>query len=87
MRGHTLKAAATLTHPVIILDAPYRLLAVLEACGKAFGVGRRGMLARDISGPLESYWVAPLEQLLKDSQRFWDDEHEKINFVLIIDGR
>ncbi len=86
-RGQALKAAAVFEHPVIMIDAPYRLLALLESALKAFGTARRAMLARDISGPQEAYWVSTLDKLLEDSRVFWEEEHEKINFVLIIDGR
>lgn len=86
-RTEVLKEASRYEHPVIVLDAPYRILQLLEATSRTFGPSRRAFLARDISGPLEAFWVGPLSKLLQDSQRLWEEEKEKVNFVLIIDGR
>lgn len=86
-RSEVLKSAASFEHPVIILDAPYRLLQLLESAVKAFGTSRRALLARDISGPLEAFWVGSLSQLNEKSHQMWEEEKEKVNFVLIVDGR
>jgi 16S rRNA (cytidine1402-2'-O)-methyltransferase len=86
-RTEVLKKAAQYEHPVIILDAPYRILQLLEATSRSFGPSRRAFLARDISGPLEAFWVGPLSKLRMESERLWEEEKEKVNFVLIVDGR
>lgn len=81
-RVAALKKLREITHPIIILDTPYRLVAVLESCTLAFSdkYGWKGFLALDITGQKEDYWVGSFNELLAKSAEL----EEKTNFVLII---
>lgn len=82
-RLKTLRNAAQLSHPVIIMDAPYRFLPLLEACKDAFGGSRRAVLALEISCPGEQFWYGQLDALAKRASSI----KEKLNFVLLVQGR
>ncbi len=64
--------------PMVILDAPYRLQALLKDCVAVFGASRKALLAVDISGAEEDF----LFETLKDLEKFSDGK--KLNFVLIL---
>lgn len=83
LRLKALKAAAQLDHPVVIMDTPYRLIPLLEACKESFGGARRAVLALEISSPGESFWYGPLDALTKKAASI----KEKLNFVLMIRGK
>jgi len=68
--------------PLIVIDAPYRLRALLDDAASCLGDGHRAFLALDISGPRESFLSGPLEKL----KAAMAAETEKINFVLITEG-
>lgn len=80
-RVRVLKEAAG-RRPLIMMDTPYRLKALLASCDQAFGKGRRGFVAMDVSGPREDYWVGSFTDLAQKASRL----DEKLNFVLIIEG-
>lgn len=82
-RAKALREAAAMGSPVILMDAPYRLATLLAASREAFGRERRGLLALDISGPHEAFWCASLDQLGKRASSLT----EKLNFILVIEGR
>ncbi len=77
-----LRAAASLTRPLVIMDTPYRLKHLLGSCQQAFGASRRGFLAIDITGPAEAFWVGDLGDLTRRAEGLGS----KLNFVLIVDG-
>lgn len=66
--------------PVILMDTPYRLRALLDACRTAWGDGHPATLAIDISGPEERNITAPLARLTQVAT-----DLDKLNFVLIIE--
>lgn len=67
--------------PLIILDTPYRLRAVLESCEAVFGKTRQAFLAIDISGEEEQFLVGNFSALIMAAEKI----HKK-NFVLVVDG-
>ena len=78
-RDAQLRRWTTNNEALVILDTPYRLEALIDACGRAFGANRRAVLAIDISGEKEGFFYDSLQGLkatLKNSER--------LNFVLII---
>lgn len=81
-RMAALRAAAAFSRPLVIMDVPYRLKALLAACEQVFGKSRRGFLALDISGTAEDFWLGSFETLQKKAEQL----AEKLNFVLIVDG-
>lgn len=83
LRLKALRAAAQLDHPVIIMDTPYRLSALLEACKESCGGTRRAVLALEISCPGESFWYGSLDTLTKKAKSLT----EKLNFVLLVRGK
>ncbi len=68
--------------PLVILDTPYRLLALLSTCA-ALWPARRGFIALDISGPEEHYRTGRFSDLVAEAQK---NPSEKLNFVLIVSG-
>lgn len=67
--------------PLILMDTPYRLEALLESCRKVFGETRKATLALDLSGDEERVIndsLANIAQATKDTG--------KLNFVLIVDA-
>lgn len=68
------------THPVVILDTPYRLKALLASAVQALGGTRRALLALDIGGEREDAWYDQLKSL-SDRARLLGEER---NFVLVI---
>jgi len=83
LRLKALKTAAQLDHPVIIMDTPYRLTHLMEACKEAFGGARRAVLALEISCSGESFWYGQLDALAKRASALT----EKLNFVLLVRGK
>jgi len=77
-----LRAAASMTRPLVIMDTPYRLKHLLASCQQAFGAGRRGFVALDISGADEAFWLGNLADLNKRCATLTG----KLNFVLVIDA-
>lgn len=66
--------------PVVLMDTPYRLAALLGACQSVFGQEHRGTLALDISGEQECFITASLAGLTRHCENL-----AKLNFVLILD--
>ena len=65
-----------------VMDTPYRLSALVDACTAVFPLETRAMVALDISGPAEDYWLGTFSSLKKKA----DQLTEKLNFVLIGEG-
>ena len=68
--------------PTVILEAPYRRKALLDACCESLGKARRATLALDISGSKEAFLFGTLKELVSLSGK----RPEKLNFVLILEG-
>jgi 16S rRNA (cytidine1402-2'-O)-methyltransferase len=81
-RKSALNALKKLNHPAVILETPYRLSAVLSTCCDVFEPARRGLVALDISGQEEDYWIGTFDVLLKRAKAL----NGKLNFVLVIEG-
>lgn len=79
-RAARLAVLAARPDALILMDAPYRLEALLRACAEAMGK-RRGFLALDITGNEESYLTGTFASLLAQTSTLG-----KLNFVLIIAG-
>lgn len=65
--------------PIVLLDTPYRLVALLDACVASLGSSRKALLALDISGPQESFLFGDLASLKRRA-----GEDDKRNFVLVL---
>ncbi len=81
-RDLKLKELTKIRSSIIILDTPYRLASILEACSNIFK-NRRGFLALDISGENENYLLGSFKNLF---QIITQQEIKKTNFVLIIEN-
>lgn len=77
-----LKELMSLRTTLVIMDTPYRIKALLEACESVFGATRRALLAIDISGEQEAFIEMPLGKLKASCEALSD----KLNFVLVIAG-
>ena len=67
--------------PVVIMDTPYRLGALLDSCCTVFGVDHQATLALDLSGEAETILNGPLGRLVDETKTLG-----KLNFVLIVDA-
>lgn len=67
--------------PLVILDTPYRLEALLASCAKVFGSSKKAFLALDITGEEEAYVLGNFKHLSEAMRG------KKLNFVLIIQGK
>jgi 16S rRNA (cytidine1402-2'-O)-methyltransferase len=76
-----IKKLLTRKEPIILLDTPYRLAALLQDFAGICPPGRRGFLALDITGPEEAYLSGGFAQLAQKV-----GESSRLNFVLIIEG-
>ena len=77
-RRRALKYLRTLRIPIIIMDAPYRLVSVLDDIGAMFGDGAKITLAVDLTMPGEAILRGPLGEV---SRRVGQRKGE---FVLIV---
>lgn len=68
---------------LVLLDTPYRMKHLLDACRDVFGGEREGFLALDISGPTETFLAAPLDQIAQQGKT----SDGKTNFILVIDKK
>lgn len=66
--------------PIVFLDAPYRLLQVLEDLRAAFGKGRRAAVACDLTLPGEDVRRGTLDTLVKHFR----EDRRKREFVIIV---
>ncbi|MBE0644435.1 MAG: 16S rRNA (cytidine(1402)-2'-O)-methyltransferase [Bacteroidetes bacterium] len=66
--------------PIVFLDAPYRLLQVLEDMAAAFGNGRRAAVASDLTLKHEEVRRDRLDSLVKHFQK----DRRKREFVIIV---
>lgn len=64
--------------PVILMDTPYRLTAVLQDAVKVFGKGRQATLACSLTQPGEKVHRGTLKQILSEV------EGKKMEFMLVI---
>lgn len=65
--------------PIVLLDTPYRLVALLDACISSLGSSRKALLAIDISGPQEKFLYGDLASL-----KLRTNSEDKLNFVLVL---
>jgi len=82
VRHHELQAIKSLRVTWAVMDTPYRLVALLESCSAVFPRDQRALVALDISGPQEDYWLGTFDHLKKRAESL----SEKLNFVLIGEG-
>jgi 16S rRNA (cytidine1402-2'-O)-methyltransferase len=64
--------------PVVLMDTPYRLKAVLEDAGSVFGKGRKATLGCDMTQKKEKIFRGTLQEILSQVQ------DRKAEFILII---
>lgn|GEM_PF-440362 len=83
VRNQELATICSLGTSWVVMDTPYRLRALLDACEEIFPADQRAMVALDISGPHEDYWLGTFATLKKRAVEL----DEKLNFVLIGEGR
>ena len=77
-RRNTLKYLRHLRMPLVILDAPYRLVQVLDDLEGVYGAGARITLCLDLTLPSEGILRGPLDQVRKQVQQ------RKSEFVLVV---
>lgn len=80
-RRQEMQRLKTIGLPLVLMDTPYRLTALLEDVAKIFGGGARITLACDLSLPGEHIYRGTVEQVLKATNG------KKSEFVLIIQGK
>jgi 16S rRNA (cytidine1402-2'-O)-methyltransferase len=64
--------------PVILMDAPYRLAALLEEAAHAFGANRTITLACNLTLPNEHIWRGTIAEIQKRIGK------QKAEFILIV---
>lgn len=82
MRENALRRLKSIDAPVIIMETPYRLQALLKHCQKLLGPGRPASISFDISMESEQTLRLPLRELHK---RFENKGKNRRNFVLVVD--
>jgi len=82
LRRRQLDELKDLGVPLVLMDTPYRLHALVDDLILTLGGKRQSFLALDISGPSEAYVPSSLEGL-KARLASWKG---KLNFVLVIEG-
>lgn len=78
-REQVLIRLGTYKYPVIILDTPYRLVALLQSCAKVIGQQRKIFLACDLTGEDEQFFLGTIAKISEETR-----DIGKKNFVLII---
>jgi 16S rRNA (cytidine1402-2'-O)-methyltransferase len=81
-RIRELQVIRSLSCTWVVMDTPYRLQALLDACSSVFPADQRAMIALDISGPHEDYWLGTFSALRQRAGTLT----EKLNFVLVGEG-
>jgi 16S rRNA (cytidine1402-2'-O)-methyltransferase len=82
-RQRALESLAKEPMPLVVLDTPYRLVALLKSAKESLSSHRRGLLALDMCGPDEEYRVGNLDALATYAERL----QKKLNFVLVVAGK
>lgn len=82
-RAAALRNLRELPETLILLDAPYRLAALLPALGKAFGETRRAAVACDLTMPTEHFVRGTLGEIIKH----FVNHPFKGEFVIIVQGK
>lgn len=82
-RSKELSSLAYQPHVLVFLDAPYRMLPVLEDMMRAFGKGRRACVACDLTLPKEDVRRGTLRELVEHFTR----HKKKCEFVIVVEGR
>lgn len=79
-RRSELSRLRSLGVPVVLLDTPYRLGALLESCAEVWGETAEALLALDISGMHETFHMKSLQRLGAIVMAL----DAKLNFVLVL---
>jgi 16S rRNA (cytidine1402-2'-O)-methyltransferase len=82
-RDNLLKRNSESSLPLVMMDTPYRLEALLDSCKEIFGTQHTGVLALDITGEYENYIFDSLDKLCEIASQL----NEKLNFILILSPR
>ncbi len=82
-RIQMLKTLRAEERPIVLLDTPYRLVALMKDVAEIFGNERRICVAFNISMPTEKFFYGTPVQLYNEFER----ENLKGEFVLIIEGK
>jgi 16S rRNA (cytidine1402-2'-O)-methyltransferase len=77
-RRRELSRYRTLRIPVVLMDTPYRLFALLEDVAATFGKGHRVTVAADLTQPKEKIYRGTVAEVLKQVAE------RKAEFILII---
>lgn len=91
-RAAAIKGLVDVREPIVLLDTPYRLVALLESFAGHFPGSREIMVALDISGPDEDYILGSAKEVLqkvkvKVTGTGVDGKHKKLNFVLVVSNK
>jgi 16S rRNA (cytidine1402-2'-O)-methyltransferase len=83
-RLKTLTALATDPRTLVFFESPRRVLATMADMVAAFGGGREGAIARELTKAFETIHAAPLGELLAWLQA--DPDQQRGEFVLLVAG-
>lgn len=81
-RREELRSLAGEERTIILMDTPYRLVALLRDLSEVFGGERRGCVAFNLTMPDEKFYRDPLGKLLK----IFEAHPMKGEFVVIVEG-
>lgn len=81
-RARALDALSGHRETLILIDAPYRLNALLESLSKAFGVSRRAVVACSLTMPEETFVRGTLSEILEH----FESRPFKGEFVIVVEG-
>lgn len=81
-RAQTLENLRAVREPLILLDAPYRLMPLLNALRDAFGAERGAAVACDLTTPQENFVRGTLAEIIE----YFGRHPFKGEFVLVVEG-
>jgi 16S rRNA (cytidine1402-2'-O)-methyltransferase len=77
-RKRELMRYRSLRMPVVLMDTPYRLFALLQDVASTFGKGHRVTVAADLTQPREKIYRGPVSEVLQQVAE------RKAEFIMII---
>ena len=83
-RQSALKSLAAETRTLVFYEAPHRILRTLEDMVEAFGSGRQGVLARELTKTFETFLAGSLADLVELVGS--DENQQRGEIVLIVEG-
>lgn len=81
-RIRELRSLKQYPYPIVFLDAPYRLLPVMEDVKKIFGDSRHACVACDLTMPTEDIRRGTMNEVLS----YFTSHRRKCEYVIIVEG-